>query len=459
MELTTVHIITLILAIGVTMIPGIIAARQVKSADDYVLGGRSSGVALVAATIVGTLVGGGSTMGTAQLAFRMGATAWWFTLGGGVALFILGAFYAKVLRESGLTTISQFLVTNFGKKAGYLASVSASAGMFFSVVTSTLSVTHLFCLLFNVQPWVAGVIIFFVVGGFVFYGGLKGSGIVGMAKIVFILASIFVGGCISYSTLGGWGGLQNAFPAEPWFDLFSQGTVKGWMTLMSLIVGVVSTQSYAQSIFSAANTRVAAVACFVAGAITIPVGIPSILIGMFMRVHHPDILPIEALPLFLATYLPDWLGGLGIAALILATIGTIVGLSLGIGTMFSRDIVMNFYKNLTSGQLLWASRFGVMGACLLAIVFTNFNLESNALDWSYLSMALRGSGIFLPLTFCVFFPGRVRPAYGLMSMAAGIFVGLTWKYIGISGVHPLIPALTLNAVFLLIGMWRNKEND
>lgn len=458
MNLSVTHIITLILAIAITMVPGIIAARKVKSADDYALGGRSSGVALVAATIVGTLVGGGSTMGTAQLAFRMGATAWWFTLGGGIALFVLGAFYAKPLRQSGLTTISQFLVTNFGEKAGYLASISASAGMFFSVVTSTLSVTHLFCLLFNVQPWVAGIIIFFVVGGFVFYGGLKGSGIVGMAKIAFILASIFVGGCISYSALGGWSGLHSTFPTTPWFDLFSQGTAKGWMTLISLIVGVVSTQSYAQSIFSAANTRVAAVACFVAGAITIPVGVPSILIGMFMRVHHPDILPIEALPLFLATYLPQWLGGLGLAALILATVGTIVGLTLGIGTMFSRDIVKNIKKDISGDGMLWATRFGVMGACLLAIVFTNFNLDSNALDWSYLSMALRGSGIFLPLTFCVFFPKRVKPIYGLMSMGAGIFVGLTWKYIGISGVHPLIPALMLNAIFLIVGMVQN-END
>ncbi|MBQ0108205.1 MAG: sodium:solute symporter family protein, partial [Phascolarctobacterium sp.] len=121
-------------------------------------------------------------------------------------------------------------------------------------------------------------------------------------------------------------------------------------------------------------------------------------------------------------------------------------------TLFSRDIVKRFVTGLSSSQMLMATRCGVALACVAAIVFTNLNLDSNALDWSYLSMALRGSGIFLPLTFCVFFPHRVKPIYGLLSMAAGIFVGLTWKFIGIPGVHALIPALTLNLVFLVGGM-------
>ena len=168
-----------------------------------------------------------------------------------------------------------------------------------------------------------------------------------------------------------------------------------------------------------------------------------------MRLHHPDILPIEALPMFLITYLPDWLGGVGIAALLLATLGTIAGLTLGMGTLFARDIVKRFTDIKEGEKLLLATRLGVAVACLAAIVFTNFNLDSNALDWSYLSMALRGSGIFLPLTFCIFFPHKVKPLYGLLSMAAGIFIGLTWKFIGISGIHPLIPALGANLVFLV----------
>ena len=456
MELSNTQIITAVLAVLVTMAPGVYAARKIKNAEDYAVGGRSSGVGMVAAAILGTLIGGGSTMGTAQMAFNMGFTAWWFTLGAGIALLILGCFYARSLRTSGLTTVSEFLVTNFGPRAGIVASLSASAGMFFSVVTSTLSVTHVLCLIFGLQPWTAGIAIFVIVGCFVFFGGINGSSMVGYFKMGFIMLSIFVGGVISYIGMGGVSGMLDSFPAFPWFSLCGKGEGVAVMTLVSMVVGVISTQSYAQAIFSAANTRCAALACLIAGAITIPVGVPSILIGMFMRVHHPEILSIEALPLFLVKYLPDWLGGLGIAALLLATLGTIAGLTLGIGTLFSRDIVKRFAGNMTGAQFLMATRCGVALACVAAIIFTNLNLDSNALDWSYLSMALRGSGIFLPLTFCVFFPHRVKPVYGLLSMAAGIFVGLTWKFIGIPGVHALIPALTLNLVFLVGGMLVKK---
>ena len=47
---------------------------------------------------------------------------------------------------------------------------------------------------------------------------------------------------------------------------------------------------------------------------------------------------IDALPFYLCIYLPEWLGGIGIAALLLSSLGSISGLALGIGTMISRDI-------------------------------------------------------------------------------------------------------------------------
>ena len=111
MTLSTTHIITSILAVLITMAPGIYAARKIKNADDYAVGGRSSGIGMVAAAILGTLIGGGSTIGTAQMAYKIGFSAWWFTLGGGIALIILGLFYARSLRSSGLTTTEITILT------------------------------------------------------------------------------------------------------------------------------------------------------------------------------------------------------------------------------------------------------------------------------------------------------------------------------------------------------------
>ena len=458
MKLSMVHLVSLVLTLILTMLPGIIASRRIKSADDYNVGGRSAGVGIVAGSIIGTIVGGAATVGTAQLGFKLGLTAWWFTLGSGIALLIMAAFYAKPLRASGLTTVAEFLVTNYGKPAGWLATVSSCAGIFFSIVASTLTALHLVAGIFGVNLYISALLILLITAGFVFLGGISGSGMAGIIKIILIFASIFVGGVLAYGKLGGSAGLTAALPAQPWFTLFGRGVEDGLFSLCSMIVGVISTQTYVQALFSAKDSKTAAVGCVTAACIVIPVGLPSVMIGMFMHINHPEINSIDALPLYLSTYLPDWLGGIGLAALLLSALGSIAGLALGIGTMISRDIISKLWRSATAVNLLWASRFSVLLAAAAAIVFVFFHLDSSVLEWNYLSMALRGSGIFLPLTFCVFFPHRVRASMGVAAMGAGIFAALFWKHISPWQINSLFPALVYNLIFLAIGLyWGNKK--
>lgn len=459
MKLSFVHMASLVLTLILTMLPGIIAARRIKSADDYNVGGRSAGVGLVAGSIIGTIVGGAATVGTAQLGFNLGLTAWWFTLGSGIALCIMTAFYAKPLRVSGLTTVAEFLVTNYGKPAGWLATISSCAGIFFSIVASALTALHLVAGIFNVNLYVSAFLILLITAGFVFFGGISGSGMAGIIKICLIFASIFVGGILAFVDMGAWSGLTAAFPAHPWFSLFGRGVEDGLVSLFSMIIGVISTQTYVQALFSAKDSKTAAAGCITAALIVIPVGLPSVMIGMFMHTNHPQINSIDALPLYLSTYMPDWLGGIGLAALLLSALGSIAGLSLGIGTMLSRDIIGKLWRSATSANLLWASRFSVLLAAVSAIVFVFFHLDSSVLEWNYLSMALRGSGIFLPLTFCVFFPHKVRASMGVAAMGAGIFAAVFWKHISPWQINSLFPALLYNLIFLSIGLWWGNKNN
>ncbi|MBQ2975322.1 MAG: hypothetical protein IJE20_02710 [Phascolarctobacterium sp.] len=287
MKLSLIHIVSLILTLAVTILPGVYAARKIKSADDYNVGGRSAGVGMVAGSIIGTIVGGAATVGTAQLGYKLGLTAWWFTLGSGIALIIMAIFYAVPLRRSSLTTVSEFLVGNYGKVAGPFTSISASAGIFFSIVASTLTALSLVSGLFNVSMETSGMIVLGLTVAIVFFGGISGAGMAGLLKILLIFATIFVGGVLCYFDLGQWQGLQATFPAHPWFSFFGRGIEDGLFSLASMIVGVISTQSYIQSIFSAKDSKTAAAGCIAAALVVIPVGLPSVMIGMFMSVQHP----------------------------------------------------------------------------------------------------------------------------------------------------------------------------
>lgn len=452
MQLTTVQLISLVITLVVTILPGIYAGRKVKSAEDYALGGRSSGIGMVAGSIIGTIVGGAATIGTAQLGFQLGITAWWFTLGSGIGFIIMGLFYAQPLRNSGLMTISEFLVVNFGKKAGPIASLSATAGIFFSIVASMLTSIHLLIGLFQISLLHAAVIIVAIVISLVFFGGISSSGMAGIFKILLIFATVFVGGIMSYVDLGGWVGIKSTFPAFPWLSLFGKGVEDALFSVASMVIGVISTQTYVQALFSAEDSKTAAAGCVAAALIVIPVGLPSVLIGMYMHAAHPEINAINALPLYLCTYLPEWLGGVGIAALLLSSLGSISGLALGIGTMISRDIFNGLLGMQDAKRLLWISRFSVLAVTVAAVIFVFNCLDSLVLHWNYLSMALRGAAIFLPLTFVIFFKGLVPPAAGFAAMVAGILVACFWPFVFPESTNALFPSLAFNLLFLVPGI-------
>ncbi|MBQ7883710.1 MAG: sodium:solute symporter family protein [Phascolarctobacterium sp.] len=457
MQPSKLQLLIAMLTVLLGLLPGIMAAKKIKSAADYNVGGRKANQFLVAGTIIGTLVGGAATVGTAQIAFITGIAAWWFTLGSGIALIIMAFFYAKTLRNSGLTTISELLGQKYNPYASMLGSLSASCGIFFSIVASSLTAIHLIANIFNTSLLTSASIIIIITSGIIFFGGISGSGKTGLFKLGAILLTILYGGLCAYHDMGYFSGMQQTFTYSPWFNLFSHGTQQSLVNILSMIIGVISTQSYAQAIFSAQDSQAAFRGCILAALIVIPLGLPSVMIGMFMSIHHPNINSIEALPLFLIMYLPDCLGGIGIGALLLSSFGSISGLALGVSTMFSNDVCKKLWHDISPQKLLLTNRLSVLAVIILATIFTYFNLDSEVLKWNFLSMALRGCGIFLPLSFAIFCVRPIHPYTGVLSILAGIIISCFWDSCFGQYINSIFPSLIIGLVILLYGICFNDN--
>ncbi|MBM7866310.1 sodium:solute symporter family protein [Heliobacterium gestii] len=458
MELSSIQLFSLTATLLVVVALGISSARNVKSADDFSIGSHSSGAALVSGTIVGTVIGGAATMGTAQLAFTAGLSAWWFTLGSGIGLIIMSLFYSSPLRRSGMQTISQYLVQHYGKAAGPIISVAASLGIFFSIVASMLSSIHLLSSVFAVGEGTSALITIAIVIAYVFFGGINGAGLSGLFKVSLLYLTLLVAGVMAYHAMGGIEGMKTAFPAGSWFHLFGGGVWADMGNALALIVGIISTQTYVQAIYSARDTRSAATGSFVAALITIPVGLPSIIIGMYMHANYPDMAPINALPMYALHYLPEWLGGMAIAALLLSSIGSVAGLSLGIGTMISRDIIGELFQCHGPKKLLWLNRISILVITIGAALFVFSNSQSLVLKWNFLSMAMRGVGIFVPLTIAIFYPGILPKNAGVCSMIAGVAASLLGDLLCPENNMPLFWGLTASLVVALLGITMNKRD-
>ena len=451
MNLTAEHLIIMILTLAFVIGGGIFAARSVKSAEGYSLGGRSAGVPLVAGSIAGTVVGGGATVGTAQMAYSMGLSAWWFTLGSGIAFILMGLFYAGRLRATGLETIPQYLKRNYGNNAAEAAGIISSLGILFSIVSSCLPGIQIVSAVLNTGVTASAFILVALVAAYVFFGGMKSAGVGGILKMLVIWLSLFVAGSSAFSGLMSMSELPALLPPEHWWNMFNIGVGGGISKLFSMIVGVVCTQTYIQSFFSASSPRVASIGAFAAAAIVIPVGLPSIAIGMYMHAVNPDVLPVLVLPVYLLEHQPVWLAGIALGGIMLSLVGSIGGLALGIGTMLTRDIIGRAVELGSGKKLLYTLRGVVVAVMALACLIAIINLDSQVLFWSFLSMSMRGCGIFLPLTFAIFCPRSVAKKWAFASILVSTVVTVALGLLTELPVDPLYVGLAISAGMMFVG--------
>ena len=446
----------MLLTIAVVIGGGIYVARAVKSAEGYSLGGRSASFPLVAGSIAGTVIGGGATVGTAQMASTIGLSAWWFTLSSGITFIVMGFLYARPLRKTGLETISQYLVLNYGKTAGSIASWVTTIGIFFSVVSSCLPGIGIICAVFDVSVWTAALILILLVASYVFFGGMKSAGVGGILKLLLLVASLFVAGGAAFWSSATGPAIHAALPDFPWFSLLGNGTGNAAANLLSVFVGIICTQTYIQALFSATDPQTAAYGAFAAALVAIPVGLPCAMIGMYMHVAEPGVTPLLVLPTYLLHHQPVLIGGMAMGGIIISLISSIGGQSLGIGTIISKDIVAPLFNIKNDGTLLKLNRFSCIVIMIIGCIFSIIFRDTQILFWNYLSMGLRGGGIFLPLTLAVFRPKCVSGRWVAISMVCSTATAILATFLQ-TPVKPMFLAVAVSFLLLLPGMLAKKE--
>lgn len=311
-------------------------AKKKKGADFY----------LVAGAIMGTLVGGSSTIGTAQLAYQYGMSAWWFTLGGGIACVILGLIYAKPFCRSGYNTLMSFITKEYGAKAGILASLLSSLGSFINIISQLIAATAIIAVVFpDMSLWLSLILSAMIMILYIVFGGVKGSGYVGILKMILLYGGMISAGALVLYFSGGLSGFaENVSKIENpenvrFYNLFARGVGKDLGACFSLILGVITTQSYAQAIFMARNEKQAVKGAFLSAILIPPIGISGILVGLYMRALHPGIVSKTALTYFITQYMPPMAGGAVLGALFIAVVGTGAGLALGIAQVLKNDVL------------------------------------------------------------------------------------------------------------------------
>ncbi|MDD4265010.1 MULTISPECIES: sodium:solute symporter family protein [Aminobacterium] len=431
---------------------GTIVARKIKEASDYTVAGRKAGVSGVAGVIMGALIGGASTVGTAQMAYEYGLSAWWFTLGGGIGCLILGWGFASPLRSSGVVTIPEFLKRHYGRSVSMLSMVASSVGTYISVVAQFLSGVALLQTVFPFPSFVASIGVACLILGFLCLGGLKSYSVIGKAKIamLFLILTVSVLLGMGKGVTPSW--LYHNIGNKTLFSPFGFGVGKGLGAFLSMIVGIFCTQIYIQGVFAASNPDTARKGTLLAGILIPPLGLMGIYIGLFMRTAGVSIVPSQALPMFIRLYFPPILGGIFWAGILITVVGAAAGLSFGIATNLVQDFLKALpYMKMDEKRALFMSRAAVIFIVLSAAYMGELFSGDMILQWSYLSMSLRGAGTFFPFIVALLFPLQLSPCWALCSAGGGLLAVLIAPFI-FTNVPPLFLGLLVSASFSGLGI-------
>lgn len=416
---------------------------------------------LVTGVLLGTLIGGSSTIGTAQLAFVYGNSALCFHLGALCGFLLLGFFYGTRIRSSGALTITEIVTEEYGKLVGTMTSTLNCVGTFIAILSQLISATAVLTIILPSFSYTNSLILTaFLMFFYVLFGGTRGAAVVGLLKLVLLVIAMLCCGILAISLSGGFESMFGQVSklslqsGMNFMGFFNRGLSMDLGSAFSVLVGIVSTQIYAQA-YIMARSEAQAKSGFFWGAFLVPfIGGAGIAVGLFMRVHHSEIVPRTALTEFMMQYLPPEIAGFFLGTLLITVLGSGAGLALSISSILNNDLLSRFVRP----SLKPVSLRVLIALTLLTGLLVCLNAsEGMILNYTVVSMALRASVILAPLTFAIWAVGYVPASFALVACVCGPAVFFILRIAEVP-VNALASSIAVGFGIMIVGWLMGKRN-
>ncbi|MBN2036263.1 MAG: sodium:solute symporter family protein [Chitinispirillaceae bacterium] len=424
-------------------IKGISKAREIETADDFLVAGRSVRWFMLFCTMGATVIGGGASIGAIGKTYEWGllmvlvSTGWYFHF------IFSGLVVAPQFREACLYTVAGFFGQRFGEGPRFVMLILS---ILFSVFIVAAQMAAFGTVLSAILPEFADATVVLraaiIIGGsmVIIYstaGGLKAVIHTDLYQFVILFLGFIVTLSLCIPDALGAGSLRTVKLPE-WF--FHPHGGKGWLflitTFLAFLLGETFAPGYATRYCVGKNIRetkigIAGVGLFLA--LTFPVIL--FFIALYARRHFPDIDPQQALPMVLTQLANPVVAGLMIGALLMAV-------------MSSADSALNsstaiFVKDLFEHQLKWrgtpqlpllrTARICTAALGILAVIIAT--TWSDIIQLLLFTYHIWAPAVILPVCVGAFYRDRAvdfsRPVFAAMLAA----VSLSLLYKGLLALH------------------------
>lgn len=410
--------------------------RSEGSAENFALAGRKLSAPLIGVSIIGLAVGGASTIGVSEHAFKVGLSAGWYTAAWGIGAIVMGMFLARKYREANITTISELIERHHDSKAVVMGVICQ---IIIQLVIISLQYIAGGSIISAIMPEISfktGVMISAVTFiGITFIGGMWSASLANVLNIILIYGGIAVATVIQYTKVGGLSGLELKLPANvPWLDFIDGVGPVGIISWIVVLVTVnLSLQAILQISLGAKDADTARKGFVWGGILMIPVGFMAALLGICAKAAYPDSVAALALPQAIVGLQP-LLAGITLAALWAADVSTACNLLLSAGTLFSRDI----YKRFINPTCSEAKQLLMMRMCIIITGIITVGMAmmvSGILGTIMMGLSLTAAFSVIVIV-ALFFPRYACKAAGFNTMLVGLLVLIAWQLVPAVRVLP-----------------------
>lgn len=416
----------------VTMISILTKRVASRSAADYLVAGRNLGLITCAVVVAAEWLGGMSTIGVSERAFRSGTLQpILYNISTAAGMIIIGFTVASHYRKKSVHTVSEMIATIFGKKP---ATVSAIAFLFAYIILAFVQLqtcSAVIATLFAPElesmttiEWIPGdewlwSLIFssVVITLYTYIGGMHALAITGIIHVVVMFAGLGIATIIGINEVNGLSALHTRLvdlgsPENLW-NPFSGGLSYAWMLIVGGVLGGMAGQASIQPIFAAKDVSTAKRAAVLSAFIIAPFGIMVAILGLIAKTGlFFDASLVNAkmvLPTLMTT--PDFihplLGGLALAGILAAILSTVGPVNFAVVTIAAKDLYQGIINPAASDRkIVSTARSLVILVNLITIPLAYFGRDGAILDTAYVSYGVRAIGAIV-IIIGIYVPGRV----------------------------------------------------
>ncbi len=426
---------------------GYLMRHKNKSAEDFLVGGRSFGLFFNTGTLTACWLGGAVVVACPGLMVGYGIWSdeaqfgFLLEIGAGMCLLLAGLFYMRRLWRLKLLSLGDFYYIRYGRNAGILATVLMSFTFIIWIAVQVISFAKVGSSLvgWELNYWI--IISMFVICTYTILGGLWAVCLTDIIQVTIVTVSLFILAPVAINMLGGWDTFAAAIPPEK-LQVFpaDKTSIHSWLpwiaTMMIIGLGSIASPDLMQRAFSAKSPKTARNSAFGACAIYFVVlfviGVLTLAAMQLMKTGSVDTTLIDKdpellIPLVFQNLMPPALVVVFLGAVLSAVMSAAATANIALAGVVSKNLIHDIFRpDMSSRGLMQTSRVVIL---ILGVISTAIAV---GLPSAYLLLALGFdlimSCLFIPLTLGLYW--SKGNGYGAV---AGMLAGAAYRIIG-SGI-------------------------